>query len=679
MARHEGNDSIESGAGRSGALPAEARTASLEGAARELADHYGLSSERVLQVLRAVRAASIASPDIGGLDAPEVRSVLVAAIDELGAERAVRLFEEEDLVGLLRRVVATVLLWARRVVPTEEPLLTVDQLIARTETAIRDLEANRERLETDGLGWDCPRPDYHDLILMNLYPIRPHWLTTRPTGGLTPARADLPHPGQAERTTEGPPTPGDDGVAPSAGPLAGPYDEVGASLCHDAVPEAGATRTAWLDPSDADRLRKGRPKLLALKVDVLRQVVGTLRRRDPASLWPGCLALLTDALTASEVWFYLRMDLCLRRAAYPVDGRVVTARVPGMAEGLALGGFLDLVCFVGYCEEVLTIGAADRLNPTIPDGLTLESSHPYFKAIGRPWRAELDAALDLFTELAREERAFRQEWLLRFDHAQNVEFLETVTLDVPIKRPYAAQFETYLRMLSEFGKSHIELTGILPHVQLSMATEQSTTSANVFRREGDYWVLVYAGKRALVQHTLGLSYIALLLRSPNQGRSAVELVAEETRSTASSAVRGFHALTGEQLEDQGMRVAGLGDAGETVDKVTLATVKEQWADLQAELRDEEERGDPERASELRERVQQLEDYVTANRGLGGRPRRAADPIERTRKAVSGAIDRARKNIEQAHPDLGRHLWRTIHPGKICSYDPDDPRPSWELR
>ncbi|HJR24110.1 MAG TPA: hypothetical protein VJ804_01445, partial [Acidimicrobiales bacterium] len=68
----------------------------------------------------------------------------------------------------------------------------------------------------------------------------------------------------------------------------------------------------------------------------------------------------------------------------------------------------------------------------------------------------------------------------------------------------------------------------------------------------------------------------------------------------------------------------------------------------------------------------LAEAVARDVGLGGRSRRIGDPVERARKTVSTRIRRAIAQIGRAHPELGRHLERSIDTGAWCAYRPPEP-------
>jgi hypothetical protein len=54
---------------------------------------------------------------------------------------------------------------------------------------------------------------------------------------------------------------------------------------------------------------------------------------------------------------------------------------------------------------------------------------------------------------------------------------------------------------------------------------RSAGSRNVFRREGEYWTIIYDGRVTRIRDTKGVRYIARLLEEPGRRLRAVELVA----------------------------------------------------------------------------------------------------------------------------------------------------------
>ena len=172
------------------------------------------------------------------------------------------------------------------------------------------------------------------------------------------------------------------------------------------------------------------------------------------------------------------------------------------------------------------------------------------------------------------------------------------------------------------------------------------TTTGSFLRAGDVWELDYAGRVARVPHARGLTDIAFLLSRPGTPVPAIELVGVPGAPDPS-------------------RVRG----APTLDERARREIRDRLRDLDAEIDDAETVHDRERAARAREQRQALAEAVAKDLGLGGRARRLDDPLERARKTVSTRIRRAIAQIEGAHPELGRHLDRSVDTGTWCAYRP----------
>jgi tetratricopeptide (TPR) repeat protein len=166
-----------------------------------------------------------------------------------------------------------------------------------------------------------------------------------------------------------------------------------------------------------------------------------------------------------------------------------------------------------------------------------------------------------------------------------------------------------------------------------------------FRRRGPVWELEFATRTAQLPHARGLSDLAFLLSRPGQAVSVLEL-ADEVGSAPAGA-RGAPAF----------------------DERARREIRARLHELDAEEAEAEADGDGERAAVVRERRQSLAEAVARDFGLGGRSRRIGDPVERARKTVSTRIRRAITQVGKAHPELGRHLDRSIDTGAWCAYRP----------
>jgi hypothetical protein len=182
----------------------------------------------------------------------------------------------------------------------------------------------------------------------------------------------------------------------------------------------------------------------------------------------------------------------------------------------------------------------------------------------------------------------------------------------------------------------------------------STDEANRLCREGQFWTLTFRGHTVRMRDAKGLGDLAHLLSSPGREVHVMEL--------AGSAEPG---------DATGAAVAGAGgDLGELLDARARAEFRRRLAELDDELADAEACADLVRIGNAREEREFLAAELAAALGLGGRPRRAGDPAERARKAVSGRIRMAIGRIDHEHPALARHLTNAVRTGTYCAYEPE---------
>lgn len=210
--------------------------------------------------------------------------------------------------------------------------------------------------------------------------------------------------------------------------------------------------------------------------------------------------------------------------------------------------------------------------------------------------------------------------------------------------------------------NEVERLGAL-HAGAAVSAPDRTGS--VFRREGDYWSVLYDGSVVRLRDSKGLAYLATLLANPGREFHAVDLETMDGRDGNGVSLR----RTGVNPDGLGVR-SDLGDAGEMLDASAKDAYRARVRDLQAELGEAEAFNDPARAAKVREELDFIENELARAVGLGGRDRRAASHAERARLNVTRAIRSAMRNLARANPSLGEHLSSTIHTGLYCAYTPD---------
>ena len=207
-----------------------------------------------------------------------------------------------------------------------------------------------------------------------------------------------------------------------------------------------------------------------------------------------------------------------------------------------------------------------------------------------------------------------------------------------------------------------------PAVDVAHRNEQPVASSSVFRREGDYWTVVFDGHTVHVRDLKGMHYLARLLADPGREFHALDLVAAETAGDAH--VDGDDAAR--------LPRSALGDAGEMLDTRAKNAYRRRLAEIDDDIEQAHAAADGERAAQADAERDFLLRELSRAVGLGGRNRRAASASERARASVTRAIRQAITRIADHDPRLGEHLVRTIRTGTYCAYMPDPRTPvGWE--
>ena len=182
-----------------------------------------------------------------------------------------------------------------------------------------------------------------------------------------------------------------------------------------------------------------------------------------------------------------------------------------------------------------------------------------------------------------------------------------------------------------------------------------SSESNAIRRQGDDWIVTFRGGSVRVRDSKGVGYVRQLVASPFQEVHVIDLLGVSGPDAAI-----FRS-----------------DAGPVIDRKARDAYRARLVELEAERDEARDWGDLERAARAEEEMAFVTGELTAAYGISGRPRRANDPTERLRKAVSNRIRHTLTKIEAAHPELGRHLANSVRTGTFCVYAPEVPV-EWNL-
>jgi TolB-like protein len=192
-------------------------------------------------------------------------------------------------------------------------------------------------------------------------------------------------------------------------------------------------------------------------------------------------------------------------------------------------------------------------------------------------------------------------------------------------------------------------TGVSVPLPAEDSSARSRGSVCSFFRKNDVWEITFAGNVIQLADLKGLHDLARFLSRPEHKYHCSELF-------------------------------GLPVSHESVfvfDEKAKRSYQSRLNDMQEEIQWLAENNDFERAATLRKEYDELLEHLSAGLGLGGKTRKAEDPVEKARAAVTWRIRKAIKKIDAENPVLGKHLKASIKTGVFCGYDPEYPT-SWEV-
>jgi len=171
-----------------------------------------------------------------------------------------------------------------------------------------------------------------------------------------------------------------------------------------------------------------------------------------------------------------------------------------------------------------------------------------------------------------------------------------------------------------------------------------TSIKGFFVQIGEYWQLEYLGSPVFIRDCKGLHDIARLLEQ---------------------AERPLHctALMGTLLDSSGIALA---------DGQALKDFRKRIASLESDILEAQEMGELNRAMALNEEYEALIEHLSQITGLSQKTRKSGSTLEKARTATTWRIRFAIKKMDSVHPQLAKHLSRSIQTGTYCSYRPETP-------
>jgi tetratricopeptide (TPR) repeat protein len=283
---------------------------------------------------------------------------------------------------------------------------------------------------------------------------------------------------------------------------------------------------------------------------------------------------------------------------------------------------------------------------------------------------QFEKAIDIF-----------RRFCLRWDEAEAFYCYGRVLLAARERRRANEKFDAAIEIYRQHGagqrwidrvESARETSRLSPIGAGSKAAAGPEEITAMFKREGEFWTLVYRGTTFRLKDLKGLAYIAFLLAHPGERFHVHELIARvEGVDPASPIAPGVTHEVGETHD--------LGDAGDALDRHAQADYRHRLRELAEELAEAERLNDIGRAERIRSEQDFLSMELHAATGIGGRDRKAVAHVERARSMVRKNIRAGLDRIRDENAALGRYFATSIKTGYYCAYLPDPERKiSWQL-
>ncbi|MBI4516178.1 MAG: AAA family ATPase [Deltaproteobacteria bacterium] len=187
-------------------------------------------------------------------------------------------------------------------------------------------------------------------------------------------------------------------------------------------------------------------------------------------------------------------------------------------------------------------------------------------------------------------------------------------------------------------------------------------AANVFRRDGEFWTVAYAGETVRLKDCRGLRYLGQLIQHQGRALHVLELVAT---------VNGLDVTHLPQV------VRALDSPLAVLDSQARENYRRRLRDLASDLEEADRCNDLGRVERLRAESEALTAQLAEAFRRPGRSAIGASETERARINVRTTLTNTLNRILKHQPALCEHLRNALKTGTLCLYDPD-PMQIWDL-
>ena len=226
--------------------------------------------------------------------------------------------------------------------------------------------------------------------------------------------------------------------------------------------------------------------------------------------------------------------------------------------------------------------------------------------------------------------------------------------DIELKRPGATQCLEREELEKLDPAKMAETQSARAVAQLSAGLNRG----GIFRREGEYWTIVYENQTVRIRHSKGLAYIAYLIRHAGRELHVTDLATLGQSDTEANFKSANGPVTARSI-----------DFGPALDAQAKASYRQRLRDLREDREEASSLGDLGRLAKIDAEIEFLSRELARAVGLGGRDRKVGSELERARLRVTNAVRSALKKVSTQYPELGQFLSKSIRTGSVCSFEP----------
>lgn len=458
--------------------------------------------------------------------------------------------------------------------------------------------------------------------------------------------------------------------------------------CHDdeAIPEARpvnreqANLLDGLSLQDAATIELLRPRILSLKIQILRDVEQALLQPEDRRLWEGSFQKLKNALSPEEIAFVERIEQIYHRSSMGKRNTSTALRgALGFGAPSEPGGLGGLKALLWHVESEKRFDLMHRLAKALAAAKLLQwRAHGCQRStalkgisLGQLWlsrrrRRRVDAALDRYIHVEPKLVPLRAE----FDRAIGTlyEAVDAGDLSLVHEEPPWQSMRDEMRQM--FGELACKLTEQNCSHFPEKLPEDLPAEHYVFRRQNDTWVIRFGNSAPEpFRHIDGLMYIRKALERSGRPISYSEVSQEK------AARSGRRSKANVDVGDGENGVLTSGNAGMSAD---LERARDPEGDqafrkaretLQQRLDAAREEGCKKVADTLEAELEAFDKIWVQDSGLGGRAKLVLDGARRERDRITKAIKRALAKFEGRIPELYDHLVLHLNLQDNLIYDP----------